>query len=265
MAGKKPPRWTCPLCGRSVPADVDECYCGTSRAAVEAQANRDAVKHARPFSLLELVAGGAALAGAFYLSFLWFQSRQVPLTSGTAESPKEPAPPTRPSPLLGRSKGASLSMGGPMGLTGAGNHVGLASPLATPQPALQTPQSPPSPKEERSQADLDREAAEKDLERTFSSLEPQMRQLQANSARFESSCFTPPVDTYGCGVLFNSISTSAESLGRALEEADDEARQAFVQPGYMRDLREKHGLSEAAWSAMADKVRELAVRTRGGS
>ena len=111
--------------------------------------------------------------------------------------------------------------------------------------------------------DAEREEGERRLEETLARLEPEAARLSANAREFESICLGTRGEHHSCERLFTEVSTSADTLGRGLQEAEEDARRSWVVPGIVRDLRRRHGLDEATWSDLAAMVRRLEAQYRG--
>jgi hypothetical protein len=90
-----------------------------------------------------------------------------------------------------------------------------------------------------------------------------MARLRENARTFESVCLSTRGERTSCAGLCNDISSSAEAIGRGLEEAEDAARRSWVPPGVIRDLRRKHGLEEPTWADIAGTVRRLTNQYQG--
>jgi hypothetical protein len=92
-----------------------------------------------------------------------------------------------------------------------------------------------------------------------------MTRLSTNAREFESVCLSTRGDPSSCERLFSDISSGVETLGRGLEEAEEDARRSWVSPGAARDLRRRHGLEESTWRDLANTVHRLTAQYRGGS
>ena len=111
--------------------------------------------------------------------------------------------------------------------------------------------------------DVKREQAEKHFDQTLARLGAEARRLNLNADQFESMCVGGRGEPGSCLRLLGQISASADSLGRGVQEAEEEARRAWVTPGVVRDLREKRGLDEGTLRDQATRVERLAARFRG--
>ena len=264
MSKSKPSRWTCTNCGRSVPADVAECHCGTSRRAAERHVVEAARKKERRFSIPDLLGQLAVLGAVFYLGFAWRQTPPAlppPVGRPLLPSP-DPTPPLAPAPV----RPAPLAQA-PFEPPSQGvepvpeEREQQTSPLRTPSPEPSA--APASPRPEHSELDVKREQAEKRFDVALARLEDEARRLTLNADQFESLCVGGRGEPGSCQRLLGQISAGAESLGRRVQEAEEEARQAWVTPGTLRDLRQKRGLDEGTVLDQTGRVERLAARFRG--
>jgi hypothetical protein len=243
-----------------------------TRAATEARAAEEERKKAPAFPLFDVLGGCAVLAGVFYLGLSWHRAREEPRPAGAplirppdpvtpstpatlarlpvaapepvaAESPREPIPLT-PGPTPGPFSSDSLRL------------ATLPSPSPSPTPA-------PTAKPERSEMDVRREQGEQRLEQTLARLEGEVTRLSANTRQFQSICLGTRGDASSCERLFSEISSGANTLDRGLQEAEEDARRAWVVPGLVRDLRQRHGVDEATWSELSATVRRLEATYHG--
>src|SRR6185436_17980641 len=100
---KLPPRWACGNCGRSVPGDVAECHCGTSRRMSEAAlVQQKRSQGGASVSLPDLLGQLAVLGAVFYLGLAWRQG-VPPAPPPPVDRPLVPArDPTPPASSRGR-------------------------------------------------------------------------------------------------------------------------------------------------------------------
>ncbi len=259
-------RWTCPLCGRSVPAEVDSCYCGMSRAAVEAEARREQEARRRERSVPWLTVV-CVLAAAGVVSYGTLARTPPPLR------PPAPTPPSTvgsapATPVAAERRPAYEPP--PIGLAPATPlpFFAAAGRGARPAPAPKATAGPspdPAPTPDRDEVDLAREEGEKRLEQNYARLSREMSRLTENAREFESVCLGLRGEPRSCRRLFDEISSSAQALGQGLDDAEEDARRSWVAPGVVRDLRRKHGLEEPSWSDLASTVRRLITQYQGGS
>ncbi len=231
------------------------CYCGTHRAAVEAQAEREKLLRAPAFPWL-LVPVFAAMVVAAYLA------------STRGDAPSTAAPPAE------RESPAVVALQPPPAVTERAEGYAIEAPQVRPTqnddrsrlpPPTPTPTPSPiaSPTPERTDTEIQREEGERRLEQTLARLKAEMARLAANARTFESICLSTRGERISCEGLFDDISSSDENLGRGLDEAEDKARRAQVLPGVIRDLRHKYGLEDSAWADLTSTVRRLKAEYRG--
>jgi hypothetical protein len=263
MARHRPPtRWICPLCERSVPPDEPICYCGTSRAAVEAHLERERQRKARPFPWLVFL-GELAVAA---LGLYWVLA---PSATPVAVPPPRPAviPATGPgeTPTVATSS-ANASEPSPTLPPGPLARADERQPAPRAEPAMASNPKPALPaRPERTETDLEREAGEKQLEQSLAKLGAVMAQLSENARQFEAICLGRRGEPRSCARLHDDVASASETLARGLEGAEDEARRASIPPGVVRDLRQKRGLEEGAWKDLEERVRRLTGQYQGGS
>ena len=258
-----PARWICPLCERSVPPDVPACYCGTSRAVVEAHAQRERERKTRPFPWPAFLGELGVVAVVVY----WFVA---PSEMAKAPSPSTPvATPASPS-----AQPVAASSPNPLEPAGTrptetpsprtSERAVLARPAPTPAPS---PSPGPGPealaKTDRAELDGEREEGEKRLEQILARLQAEMTRLGENARQFEAVCLNRQGNLASCKRLYDEITSSGDTLARDLEGAEDDARHAWVSPGLVRDLRQRHGLEEDSWRDLSEKVHHLARQYQG--
>jgi hypothetical protein len=262
MARRQPPsRWICPLCGRSVPPDVDSCYCGTSHAAVLAHAQRERQRKARPFPWVVFLGELVVVAFGVYWVLAPNDMPEATLPPAPvavpAAIPRE-TPTVAPSSSSSLETPATLPSQAPLTRANERETVHRAEPTTASSPKLTLPAKP-----ERTETDLEREAGEKHLEQSLARLAAVMRALSENAQQFEVVCLGRRGDPRSCARLHADMAAADESLARGLEGAEDEARHAWVSPGVVRDLRQKHGLEEESWKDLQGKVRRLTAQYQG--
>ena len=255
-AAKPASRWTCTNCGRRVPADVAECHCGTTRRVSEARVAPEGGKTTRGLRVPDFLGQLAVLGIVFYLGLTWQQTRKdIPPPMGrplilppdpVPPRPPLPAPPLTPAPFEPRLPAVAPT---------PDEAYEQPSPDPTPSPEM----SPsPSPKPQRSELDVKREQAEKHLDQVLARLAGEAQRLSANAGQFESICVGGRGEPASCARVLAQISASAESLSRGMQEAEEEARHAWVTPGFVRDLRTRHGLDEATIGDLVARVGRMA-------
>jgi hypothetical protein len=245
---------------------VDTCYCGTSRAAVVAQAERDRHREGGSFPSLTLLLEIAAIAALFYFVLSLYRAEQAPPPAPAAAATVEPTPMVAADPAL-----TPPANEGP----GFAAVVPARSPSPEPWPEYTPTPTPPAPspkprptpsaKPERAEIDVEREAGERRLAQALARLEAEVTRLAANARQFESVCLSTRADRGSCERVLAEMSSTGERLGQSLDSAEDDARRSWVSPGVVRDLRRRHGLEEGMVSDLTSTVRRLASQYRSGS
>jgi len=258
---QSPTRWICPLCERSVPADVDTCYCGTSRAAVLAHAQRERRLRARPFPWVVFLGELAVVAFGVYWVLAPNDMPEAPRPTAALATP---AGIERETPTLAPPSPSSLATPTTPPSQVPVPRADEREPLPRGEPTMaSSPKSKPPAKPERTEMDLEREAGEKHLEESLARLAATMTALSENAKQFEVICLGQRGDPRSCARLHADMASADDSLARGLESAEDEARHAWVSPGLVRDLRQKHGLEEESWMDLQARVRRLTARYQG--
>ena len=260
-AGTAPSRWTCTNCGRRVPADVAECHCGTTRRLSEARVAREGGGRGWGFNIPDLLSQFAVLGVVFYLGLTWQQATKA-IPPPVARPPMPAPDPTPP-----------RAIGAPLPLANAPTEPSSPAVAPTPDEAYEQPSPaptpspeaspPPSPRPERSELDVRREHAEKRFDQTLARLEGEARRLALNASQFEAVCLSGRGEPASCTRLLGQMSSSADAMSRGVQEAEEEARHAWVTPGAMRDLRHRHGLDEATIGDLAARVGRMSSEFGG--
>ncbi len=246
---------------------MSTCYCGTSRAAVEGQARREEQKNAPDFTALALLGGAMVIVVVGYLTLTRHDASPTPKPSAAWVNPVESTPNALAVPTRSADASERPDVGvvvAPQPRAPAGERRGVPTPIPVLAPP-RTPSPTPSAQPERSEVDIERDAGERRLERTLATLEVEKISLSANTREFESVCLSTRGEPSSCERLFNDISSGGEALGRRLEGAEEDARRSWVSPGFVRDLRGRHGLDESTWTDLANRVHRLTTQYRGGS
>ena len=62
--------------------------------------------------------------------------------------------------------------------------------------------------------------------------------------------------TQHCRALANRIETSARAIAASMEEAEDAARQGWLPPGEVRDMRRRYRMDDSFWDELVALVRQ---------
>ncbi len=236
-----------------------------TRQAAEARVGREAQKRAPTLSIAGLLGQLAILAAVFYLGLTW---QRPPLGPPAPVGrplipPADPVPPSSRDPSPPRLPVAPAPAEFPSPEIQPTPEEPADPPAPTPSdsPSLTSPA--PSPRPERSEMDVKREQAERRFEQVLARLESEARRLTANARQFESICIGGRGEPASCERGLGEISAIADSLSRGVQEAEEDARRAWVTPGVVRDQRHRHGLDEATLSDFSATVRRLEAQFHG--
>jgi hypothetical protein len=112
-----------------------------------------------------------------------------------------------------------------------------------------------------SQIESQREEGKQRLEKRLSQISDQASQLLTSIGEWQSSCRqggTPLYDqpAADCDGMIREIGRLAIAVGNGLEQAEDEARRSWVEPGVVRQLRADYGLESSKWDELSSRVRQ---------
>ena len=93
------------------------------------------------------------------------------------------------------------------------------------------------------------------LEAKYRTIAQNARGLVEAVRTYELSCGEDVVDQRCQGKL-STIGRLAIVIGAALDEADDIQRTSWLEPGVVRDLRERHGLDDGVWDEIERLTRQ---------
>lgn len=242
--------WRCPICLRRVPDKVVECYCGRRRQpgdgpdAGDAKPERAAAARVA-VALLALLALGVVLARGF-------------------RRPAAPAstPATTVAPEAGDS---ALATGVPAGgfeprdaPAHGGSAPAPASRAAEPPPStVSSPGPTPTPEDS---LDARREQGRLAFENAMRNLQGRAEVLQRRLDNLARSCPPEATQVVGCDALREEIARDAREIRAAADEAEEAARRGWVDPGAIRDARERHTLREGDLLALMARVDEALRR-----
>jgi len=243
--------WRCPICLRRVPGKVTECYCGRKR---------------QPGDGPDDAGDGRSGAGALWLGLLallvvgagaYMAVRPAPLPPSPASSrppPVDLAPPIErsvptglPTPLE-----APPELPGPFPQTGEVSADPLSATRPTPRP---TPTATPS-----DSVDARREQGRLAFDVAVQNLRGRLDVLRRRLGQLDTSCPAAARNVVGCDDLRREIASDAQQIQAAVEQAEEQARRSWVDPGVIRDLRERHGLREGDVRGLLARVEEALLR-----
>jgi hypothetical protein len=240
--------WTCPVCQRKVPDRVEECYCGVRRDQALQHAHSQEVKaragRANPWPIAAVVIAVAVSAAVVLRNPP--PPRETPAPAATpvaviATSP--PAPTSAP-------RAATLPPAPPPPLRAAVGEERVAEPSPPPP-------SPSPSAEVASPVDGARTRGTAAFESAAAALARQTDELSSRVRSYSAQCgqSMPQFDrTIGCDTERHTLETELARIARALDEADDAARQAWVEPGSRRQIRDRRQIDDR----LAELKRQMA-------
>jgi hypothetical protein len=112
-----------------------------------------------------------------------------------------------------------------------------------------------------------REAGKQRLEQRLSRISDDAGQLVRAVSEWQASCFkggTPLYDepAVDCDGMIREVGRLAIAVGRGLDDAEDEARRSWVEPGTVRELRDQYGLGHSKWDELSSRVRQYEAEWR---
>ena len=65
-----------------------------------------------------------------------------------------------------------------------------------------------------------------------------------------------------CDGMLAQMRVVVDVVGRVLDDAEEAARRSRLEPGLVRDLRDRHGLDEGEWDRSVGRLRDLEAEAR---
>jgi hypothetical protein len=242
--------WRCPICLRRVPGKVAECYCGRKRQPGDGP---DEPETAAASSTAWLTGALVAILGVAL--FVGLRPR--------ASAPSgPPASTARPEATAAAREPAAEA---PPGHARQGDVPGFTGP--TPRPtarveepaAIRSPQPRPTPTPEDS-VDARREQGRLAFENAMRNLQGRAEVLARRLDNLARTCPPEATRVIGCDALREEIARDAGDIRSAADEAVEAARRGWVDPGSVRDARERYGLREGDILALLRRVDEALAR-----
>jgi hypothetical protein len=78
--------------------------------------------------------------------------------------------------------------------------------------------------------------------------------------QYESACSGEGTALYDCDRALAQMKQVTSQIDRLLTQAEDDARQAGIEPGVVRDMRTRYDVDESDWSRAQQRVREAGRR-----
>ncbi len=120
----------------------------------------------------------------------------------------------------------------------------------------------PEPPAARSEIERKRETGTRVLEQRMQRVAALAAELVGSIQEYQAACgesgqplFDQP--QHDCEAMVRNVGRLAVAVGRGLDEAEDEARRNWVEPGTVRRVREENGLDSSAWDDLSRRVRQL--------
>ena len=118
-----------------------------------------------------------------------------------------------------------------------------------------------------SETERQREEGKARLEKRLSQISDQASQLLMSIQEWQASCRqggTPLYDqpAVDCEGMIRNVGRLAIAVGHGLDEAEDDARRSWVDPGTIRQLRADYGLDSSKWDELSTKVRQAEAEWR---
>jgi hypothetical protein len=266
--------WICGSCKRRVPGRLQQCRCGGLRdQALGVIEPESAPGEAEGPSLREWFAwprlamvGSLAFAGWFWLNV---RPAEVPVPRLSVPNPPMPAAPARrPGPVRVVGPPATRPEAPPVEIAVEEQAPTVVGGI----PIAPRPKRPPAKEEsewptipggekpkqgETSELDKKRALGRTLLEMQMDAIASTARQMVPLAEQYESSCGRGK-ESDECERLLDELATLALRAGSALDQAEDISRKYWLEPGDVRALRERRGLSASVW----DKLARLASQFR---
>lgn len=240
--------WRCPICLRRVPDKVAECYCGRKRQAGDGPDEGDAKGGGAG---VWLALGVVAIAGLAVFALRRPPVPAAPTASPGAEVAPEAAaagPESLPvAPARARNMPAFTGSSPDPGVKGA-----TPAPLAPLEPR-------PSPTPEDS-VDARREQGRLAFENAMRNLQGRADVLRRRLENLARTCPPEATRVIGCDGLRQEIAEDAEEIRTAAEQAEERARLGWVDPGAVREARERYGMREGDLQQLLARVNEALKR-----
>jgi len=249
------------VCGRRVPRRVAECFCGAKQTQVEQHQRREADEksHRVPLDvaliLAVLVAGGVYMAHRFvtepeaeegrslFRSVL--QTPEAPPTAPPVEALVIPTPLPIATPAIPETRPPS-----PPPLTFAPEPIATVSPVPLPSP---TPAPSPTPDEREALRAKGIQAYSAELSR----LAALAAKLRERIGAYREGCFGARTGGgySNCPDIEADITTTARVIERGLDEAEDQGRRSWVEPGALRRAKDDSYFGTPDWEELQRTAR----------
>ncbi len=235
--------WRCPNCLRRVPDKVAECYCGRKRKPTDGPDEADQAKSAGAGPILALVS--LVGVGAFAL---WFFGRKAPApVAPSVSAPASHDEQREVAPRVTLVTESAMPAG-----------FGVApTPAATPAAPARTPEPSASPPDG---VDARREAGRLAFDVAAQNLQGRMAVLRRRIENLERTCPQGSTQITGCDGLRDELSQDAAGIREFADKAEEDARRSWVDPGFVREVRERYAIRDGDVDALLNEASEALKR-----
>jgi hypothetical protein len=158
--------------------------------------------------------------------------------------------------VTGPGKDAKGTFNPRPGAAARGGDAGAsASPRGSTSPPPSTSSSAGEDRAPLTEVDAKRDAARRRLESSYGDIAG-MAWSFIRAVRAYETCVNMQLSmTEYCRALANRIETSARAIAASMEEAEDAARQGWLAPGEVRDMRRRYRMDDSFWDELVTLVR----------
>lgn len=247
--------WICSGCRRRIPWRVIQCRCGGFRGHAMAVVEREPEARGAGRGK-RLVGGGLAVAALMGLGLSRSTSEaartaSVEATARPSLQAQLPAPerPPVPTPAVREAIPSQDSGSRDLAFT---DSIDLDRASRRRAPVARTT---PAPEEQLSETDARRLVGLVALEQQYAAIASQAHRFVTLVKRFNATCAVGATRE-DCGSLHSAIQDAAVRVGAGIEQSEEICRKSWLEPGVVRELRERYGLDDSAWDELVSLARE---------
>jgi hypothetical protein len=230
--------WRCPICLRRVPDKVAECYCGRKRQAGDGPDAGDAT--GGPGATRIALAALALVGLAVFFALRRTPTPPTPAPRPGASAASAPGPEPAREPASDSSRGVHTLARDVPAFTSSSPTPATGGAQAAPSPAAE-PRPTPTPEDS---VDARREQGRLAFDLAMRNLQGRVEVLRRRLEHLATTCPAEATRVIGCDALRQEIARDAEEIRSAAEQAVEQARLGWVDPGAVRDARERYGMRE---------------------
>jgi hypothetical protein len=157
--------------------------------------------------------------------------------------------------VTGPGKDAKGTFNPRAGAARGGDAGASAPPKGSASPPPSTSSSTGDDRAPLTEVDAKRDAARRRLESSYADI-ARMAWSFIRTVRAYETCVNMQLSlTEYCLALANRIESGARAIAASMEEAEDAARQGWLAPGEVRDMRRRYGMDDAFWDELVALVR----------